>query len=324
MHLIVSHSPHIRSKQTVDFLMWNVVIALVPMLLVSVYLFGFPALTASLVGVLSCVAFEYLLNKYLLKDQINTVRDGSAALTGLLLAFNLPATIPIWMIILGSFIAIAVAKISFGGVGQNLFNPALVGRVFLLISFPVEMTQWPTNSLAAADAATAATPLMMLKEGLSFGKTIPEIQQVLPSITDVFLGNSGGCLGEVSAIALLLGFLYMLVRGIITWHIPIYVMGSLFALTGIMHLIDPLQYASPLFHLLSGGVVLGAVFMATDMVTSPMSRKGMLVFGCGIGIITALIRLFGSYPEGISFAILIMNGFVPLLNTYMKPRKFGA
>jgi electron transport complex protein RnfD len=223
-------------------------------------------------------------------------------------------------------VAIGIGKLSFGGLGNNPFNPALVGRVFLLISFPVQMTSWPvpiTSRLHYIDAETAATPLSVIKEGVSSGQTIPELMSEIPSYINMFIGNIGGSAGEMAGIALILGGIYLLWKKIITWHIPVSVIGSVIIFTGILHLIDPSTYADPLFHVLAGGVLLGAFFMATDYVTSPMSRQGMLLYGVGIGVITVLIRVFGSYPEGVSFAILIMNAFTPLIDRYMKPKRFG-
>jgi len=211
--------------------------------------------------------------------------------------------------------------------GNNPFNPALVGRVFLLISFPVQMTSWPKVSVlnfAMTDAQTGATPLAIVKEGIKNGQNFGDIISQLPvSYTDMFMGQMGGSLGEISALALLLGGVFLLLRKIITWHIPIAMLGSIALFTGVLHLINPADYADPVFHLLTGGVMLGAIFMATDMVTSPMSSKGMLIFGVGIGVITVLIRVWGAYPEGVSFAILIMNAFVPLINKGFKPKRFG-
>ncbi|MBT8178352.1 MAG: RnfABCDGE type electron transport complex subunit D [Eudoraea sp.] len=324
--IIVSASPHVHSDRTASKLMYDVVIALVLVFLVSLYVFGYNALIATVTAAASCVLFEYLIQRYVMKTQ-TTIGDGSALITGILLAFNLPTGIPIWMIIVGSFVAIGVAKLSFGGLGFNIFNPALVGRVFLLVSFPVEMTLWPTaveNNTTLADAVTGATTLGLIKDGVQFGQTISEINAQIPSTTDMFLGITAGSLGEMSALALLVGGLYLIGRKVISWHIPITVLLSIAVLTGIFWWIDPEQYANPLIHVLSGGAILGAFYMATDLVTSPVTKKGMVVFALGIGVITVVIRLFGSYPEGISFAILIMNAFVPLINSYFKPRRFGS
>lgn len=324
--IIISASPHVHSDRTSKKVMYDVIIALIPAFLVSLYVFGISALILTSVAVTSCLLFEYLIQKYVLKTEI-TIKDGSALITGILLAFNLPAGLPIWMILVGSLVAIGIGKMSFGGLGFNIFNPALVGRVFLLISFPVQMTMWPTavgNSTSIADAVTGATPLGMIKEGLMFGDTMTNISANLPSNLEMFLGISGGSIGEMSGLALLLGGVYLLVRKVITWHIPVTILVTMALMTGIFWVIKPEGYASPLIHILSGGAILGAFYMATDLVTSPMTKKGMIIFAIGIAVITVVIRLFGAYPEGVSFAILIMNAFVPLINTYFKPRRFGT
>ena len=324
--IIISASPHIHASRTSKKLMYDVLIALIPAFLVSLYVFGIGALVVTSVAVISCVLFEYVIQKYLLHSKV-TIGDGSALLTGVLLAFNLPSGLPIWMVIAGSLVAIGVAKMSFGGLGFNIFNPALVGRVFLLISFPVQMTAWPTaieNKTTLADAVTGATPLGIIKEGLQFGDTMAVISAKLPTTIDLLLGFTGGSLGEMSAIALILGGLYLIYRKVISWHIPLVVLATIVVITGVFWWWNPLQYANPLIHLLSGGAILGAFFMATDLVTSPMTKKGMVLFALGVGFITVVIRLFGAYPEGISFAILIMNAFVPLINSYFKPRRFGV
>ncbi len=320
--LTISPSPHLHDGSSVKKIMYSVIIALAPALLWSFYVFGLPAVIVTLVSVVSCVLFEWLIQKYILKV-IPTINDGSAILTGILLSMNLPATLPFWIVIIGALIAIGIAKMSFGGLGQNPFNPALVGRVFLLISFPVQMTTWPQN-LRATDAVSGATPLSLIKEGLKTGESASEMMKKLPDYGDLLLGNIGGSLGEISALLLLIGFVFLLIRKVITWHIPVSVIGSVFIFTGIIWLINPEQNIDPLYHILTGGVMLGAIYMATDMVTSPMSRTGQIVFGIGIGIITVCIRLWGAYPEGISFAILIMNAFTPLINNYIKPKHFGA
>jgi len=324
--IIISASPHVHSDRTSQRIMYDVVIALAPAFLVSVYVFGINAFMVTTTAVVSCLLFEYLFQKYLLKTP-TTITDGSALITGILLAFNVPSGLPIWMVIVGSLVAIGIAKLSFGGLGFNIFNPALVGRVFLLVSFPVQMTVWPTaveNNTSIADAVTGATTLGIIKDGLQFGGTMTELSAQLPSNLNLFLGLTGGSLGEMSALALLLGGVYLLARKVITWHIPVALLGTLVLMTGIFWWIDPEHYAHPLIHLFSGGAVLGAFYMATDLVTSPVTKKGMVIFAIGIGIITVVIRLFGSYPEGISFAILIMNAFVPLINKYFKPRRFGS
>jgi electron transport complex protein RnfD len=306
--------------------MYDVLIALIPAFLVSIYVFGIGALIVTAVAVASCLFFEFVIQKYLLKVS-TSITDGSALLTGVLLAFNLPSNIPIWMIIVGSLVAIGIAKLSFGGLGFNIFNPALVGRVFLLISFPVQMTSWPTaieNQGKIVDALTGATPLGIIKEGLQMGENMTSLITQIPTNLDLLLGITGGSLGEMSALALLLGGIYLLIRKVISWHIPVVILMTIALLTGIFWMLNPEQYASPIFHLLAGGAILGAFYMATDLVTSPMTKKGMVIFAIGIGLITVVIRLFGAYPEGVSFAILIMNAFVPLINTYFKPRRFGS
>lgn len=315
-NLIVSPSPHIHGGDSISKNMYGVLIALVPAFLVSLYFFGLGALIVTATSVAACVLFEYLIQKFLMKKE-PTVWDGSAVLTGVLLAFNLPSNLPIWIILIGALAAIGIGKMSFGGLGNNIFNPALVGRVFLLISFPAQMTTWPEVGqwTAYTDATTGATVLSLMNEG-ALNK--------LPTLADMLLGKMGGSLGEVSALALLLGLLFMLWKKIITWHIPVSILTTVFVFTGIMYLVNPEQYANPLVHLLSGGLMLGAIFMATDYVTSPMSKNGMLVYGVGIGLLTTVIRLFGSYPEGMSFAILIMNALTPLINSYIKPKHFGG
>lgn len=324
--IVISASPHVHSDRTSKKIMYDVVIAMIPAFLVSLYVFGLGALVLTSVAVISCLVFEYLIQKYLLKAE-TTISDGSALITGILLAFNLPSGLPIWMIVVGSLVAIGVAKMSFGGLGFNIFNPALVGRVFLLVSFPVQMTMWPTaveNNMILADAVTGATPLGIVKEGLMFGGNMTELSTQIPSSLDMFLGISGGSIGEMSALAIILGGLYLMYRKVISWHIPMTILGTMAVLTGIFWLVNPEHYANPVFHLLTGGAMLGAFFMATDLVTSPMTKKGMVIFAIGIGVITVVIRIFGAYPEGVSFAILIMNAFVPLINTYFKPKRFGA
>ena len=323
---IISASPHVHSSRTSQRLMYDVLIALSPAFLVSIYVFGIGALLVTAVAVASCVFFEFIIQKFLLKTAI-TIHDGSALLTGVLLAFNLPSNLPIWMIVVGSLVAIGIAKSSFGGLGFNIFNPALVGRVFLLISFPVQMTSWPTaleNQGKLLDAVTGATPLGFVKEGLQAGETMTSLASQIPSNMELFLGITGGSLGEMSVIALLIGGIYLLIRKVISWHIPITMLGTIAIVTGVFWLVSPENNASPLFHILTGGAVLGAFYMATDLVTSPITRKGMLIFAVGVGLLTVVIRIFGAYPEGVSFAIIIMNAFVPLINTYFKPRRFGS
>ncbi len=302
--------------------MYGVLIALAPAFLASLYFFGLGALIVTATSVAACVFFEWAIGKFIMKKPTTTVMDGSAILTGVLLAFNLPSNLPLWIIVLGALFAIGVGKMSFGGLGSNPFNPALVGRVFLLLSFPVQMTTWPVvgQLTAYTDAATGATPLALMKQAIN-GDAAALGQ--LPDLLSHLLGQNGGCLGEVSALALLLGLAYMLWKKIITWHIPVSILATVFVFGGIMHLVDPAKYVSPVLQLLSGGLMLGAIFMATDYVTSPMNKKGMLIYGVCIGLLTVIIRLFGAYPEGMSFAILIMNAFTPLINTYCKPKRFG-
>jgi Na+-translocating ferredoxin:NAD+ oxidoreductase subunit D len=321
----ISNAPHIHAKDSTRSLMTDVIIAMMPALAASVYYFGTGAVIVTLVSVLSCVLFEFLIQKYILKGPA-TITNGSAIVTGLLLAFNLPSNIPLYIIVIGALVAIGIAKMTFGGLGNNPFNPALVGRVFLLISFPVKMTSWPVPNgfhTGYADAVTGATPLALVKEGIKNGESLSGLMDKVPTHMQMFYGHMGGSMGEVAAIALLLGLVYMLILKTITWHIPVSVLGSVAVFTGILWLIDPSKNADPLFHLLTGGVMLGAIFMATDYVTSPMTHKGMILYGILIGVITVIIRVYGSYPEGVSFAILIMNAFVPLINMNTKPKRFG-
>ena len=323
--ITISPSPHVYEDTTVKRLMFDVVIALLPALAFSIYFFGMGAIIVTLTAVVSCLAFEWLIQKYMLKKE-PSITDGSALVTGILLAFNVPTNLPIWIIIVGSLVAIGVGKMSFGGLGNNPFNPALVGRVFMLISFPVQMTSWPVPtgfSNSYTDAVTGATPLGVMKEGIGAGEPVSAIMDKIPSHMEMFYGYMGGSMGEIAAVALLLGFTYLLIRKVITWHIPISIVGTIAIFTGILWFVNPEANADPLFHILTGGVLLGAIFMATDYVTSPMSVKGMWIYGIGIGLITVLIRVFGAYPEGVSFAILIMNAFVPLINMYIKPKRFG-
>lgn len=320
---IVSLSPHVHSGDSVQKNMYGVLIALVPALLVSFVMFGLGAFIVTATSVAACIFFEWAIAKYILKRPSTSIMDGSAAVTGILLAFNMPSNLPVWIILIGALFAIGVVKMSFGGLGCNLFNPALAARAFLLLSFPVQMTTWPTPGQMGTylDAETCATPLSVMK-GVIKGAPGVSLDQ-LPDSFQLLIGTNPGCLGEVSAAAILLGLLYMLWKRIITWHIPVSIFATVFLFSGIMHLANPAIYASPIVHLLSGGLMLGAVFMATDYVTSPMSKKGMVLYGICIGLLTVIIRQFGAYPEGMSFAILIMNAFTPLINTYCKPKRFG-
>lgn len=308
--ITISPSPHAQTSTTVSKLMLHVIIALIPTVLVALYYFGIGAAIVIATSILGCVAVEYLITRYML-GQKPSIGNLSAVLTGLLLALNLPSNLPVWMVLIGCVVAIGIAKMTFGGLGSNIFNPALVGRVFLLLSFPVAMTTWPeplVNRLAYTDATTGATVLGQLKQH------IIEPSQV--NLLDSLMGNMGGSLGEVGAIALVIGFIYLLCTKVITWHIPVSILAT-------VALFSLCIGAPAAVELLSGGLLLGAIFMATDYVTSPMSHRGMLLYGVMIGLITIIIRQWGAYPEGMSFAILIMNGVTPLINRYMKPRKFG-
>jgi electron transport complex protein RnfD len=302
--------------------MYGVCIALLPALLCSFYFFGLGAIAVTAVSVASCVFFEWAINKYMLKNLRPTITDGSAILTGILLAFNLPSNIPLWIVVIGALFAIGVVKMTFGGLGCNLFNPALAGRAFLLISFPVQMTTWPNpgQGFMTLDATTGATPLATMK---LIAKGEASMSDLGNSLTDMLIGNTGGCLGEVCAIAILIGLVYLLVKKIITWHIPVSILVTVAIFSGLLHLANPTTYVAPQYELLSGGLLLGAVFMATDYVTSPMTHKGQLIYGVAIGLLTMVIRTWGAYPEGMSFAILIMNAFTPLINNYCKPKRFG-
>lgn len=321
----IAPSPHVHSGDSISKNMYFVLLALIPAFAVSIYNFGLGSLVVMAVSVAACMFFEYAIAKYLLKTE-PSILDGSGLITGVLLAFNIPSTLPVWIIIIGALVAVGIGKMSFGGLGNNLFNPALVGRVFLLISFPVQMTNWAepgVNRLAYMDVTTGATPLAVIKEGLLNGENYKELLTKIPSYTDMFYGYTGGSAGEMAALALILGLLFMLWKKVITWHIPLSIIGTVALFTAILFYAGA-PSADPIVHLLSGGLMLGAIFMATDYVTSPMSKTGMLIYGIGIGIITVVIRVFGAYPEGISFAILIMNAFVPIIDQYIKPKRFGV
>lgn len=311
--LVVSPSPHVHSGDTIEKNMYGVLIALVPTFIVSLYVFGLDALILTIASVLFCMITEYVIQKFILKKE-PTILDGSAIITGVLLAFNLPSNLPLWILVIGAIVAIGIGKMSFGGLGNNIFNPALLGRVFLLISFPAQMTSWPLPSTKAlVDGMTSATVL----------ENITTNPQALPSISDMFFGLEAGSIGEMSVMALLLGLIYMLWKKVITWHIPVSIIASVAIFTSIMYLFDPSPVNNPLIHLFSGGLMLGAIFMATDYATSPLSHRGMIIYGVGIGVVTMCIRLWGAYPEGVSFAILLMNAFTPLINNFVKPKRFG-
>jgi electron transport complex protein RnfD len=308
--LVVSISPHLHKDESVKKIMWIVVLSLIPTGIAGIFIFGLSALWVTMLGVISAVVTEGIL-QVLTKRRV-TALDGSAVLTGLLLAYNLPPDVPFWLPIVGSVFAIAIGKQVFGGLGQNIFNPALVGRVFLMASWPRYMTTFtkPLNY----DAITSATPLAMIKEG----KVIENI-----SYLDLFLGKRGGCIGEVCILALLIGATFLFVKGYISWHIPMPYIITVGLLT---YIFGPKGLFSGdwIFQILSGGLILGAFFMATDYVTSPLTRKGQIIFGIGCGLITAVIRLWGGYPEGVSYAILMMNAATPVIDRYTKNRIYGT
>ena len=311
--LFASPSPHIHTADNTRRIMGDVVLALIPALAVSTYVLGLRVLFVTFVAVASCVLFEYLISRLFLKRKA-TIGDLSAVVTGVLLAFNLPVGIPWWIVVIGALVAIGIGKMTFGGLGCNPFNPALTGRIFLLIAYPVEMTDWTTG----------------VPDALSGSTVLPAVKYHLTSLADVnfahlFGGVMNGSMGEISAVALLVGGIYLLVRKVISWHIPVAVLGTmaLFAFATAIGQGD-LMWQLPLFHLMAGGAMLGAIFMATDYSTSPMTHKGMLIYGVGIGIITMVIRLWGAYPEGMSFAIFIMNAATPLINKYCRPKRLGT
>lgn len=316
----VSPSPHVHGEMSTVRIMSDVIIALLPALVVSIRVFGWEALLVTAVSVVSCVLFEFLIQKFIVRGPL-TVNNLSAAVTGMLLAFNLPVNIPLWIVVIGALFAIGVVKMPFGGIGKNLFNPAIAGRVFLLIAYPVQMTSFPSPTIEGyVDAYSGATPLAAAKAGaVDFSNY---------DVPGMLAGAIPGSFGEIATLALLLGGAYLLIRRVITWHIPVAVLGTMAVFAVIVSLCRcegyAMLYQYPLFHLLAGGAVLGAVYMATDYTTSPMTHAGMLIYGVGIGAITMLIRLWGQYPEGMSFAILIMNSVVPLINKYVKPSRFGA
>ena len=322
MKPIISLSPHVHGGDSVQRNMYGVCMALLPALAASLWLFGLGAAIVMLTSVASCVFFEWAIAKFILKRERITITDGSAVLTGMLLGFNLPSNLPIWIIIIGALVAIGIGKMTFGGLGCNPFNPALAGRIFLLISFPVQMTSWPEikQYMAYTDATTSATPLSLMQTAIATGDA--SVLEQLPSLEEMLLGAMGGSLGEVSALMLLLGTVFMLWKKIITWHIPVSILGTVAVFSTALHLWNP-AYAHPLAVLMSGGLILGACFMATDYVTSPMSHRGQLIYGVCIGLLTVVIRNWGAYPEGMSFAIFTMNAFTPLINTYCKPKRYG-
>ncbi|MDD4556600.1 MAG: RnfABCDGE type electron transport complex subunit D [Alphaproteobacteria bacterium] len=327
-----STTPHMLSNQTTQSVMFDVVLALFPTLIVSVLFFGLKAVLVLVTSVTACLTFEYICNRFWLMKERNSTRDFSAVITALLLACSLPSNLPLIFVVFGAFVAIVIAKMSFGGLGKNIFNPALSGRVFLFLSFPVYMTSWPKpsfNNFFQQDVSTGATTLELIKySDASTSATRLDNNDYLNEIPDYFdmiTGYIAGSLGEVSAIALLLGLAYLLYRNVITWHIPFFYILTVFLTVYVVSLFseEPLKY-SAVTHVLSGGLLLGAIFMATDYVTSPMSEKGKIIFAIGCGLLTVLIRLTTVYSEGVSFAILIMNAFVPFIDRISVPRIYGT
>ena len=322
--VLVSPSPHVHSPASTNGIMRDVVIALCPAIIVSILFYGWSELLVLALSAVFCVGLEWLIARYLMHKQ-EIFSGWSALVTGLLLAMNLPSTTPWWIVLIGAIFAIGVVKMSFGGLGQNLFNPAIAGRVFLLISFPVQMTNWavPRGFIPSVDAVSGATPLGLIKEGLKSGHSISETLANSGLDMNMLLRDIGGSAGEISAIALLVGFCYLLVRKVVKPWIPLSILLTIAVIAAIFHGVSPERFTGVGFNLLTGGVLLGAFFMATDYVTSPMSNWGGVVFGIGIGLIVMMIRYFGSYPEGMSFAILIMNCFVPLINRAFHQKKYG-
>lgn len=306
---LVSSSPHIRSGETTQRIMLDVIIALMPALFAGVFYFGFKALSITVVAVVFAIVTEAVMQKLLGKPI--TINDLSAAVTGILLAFNVPATAPLWMVAIGSVFAIAIVKHCFGGIGNNFMNPALAARAMLLASWPVRMTTWVAPG---ADAVSTATPLGILKNG------VEATGQVLPSIWDLFIGNIGGCIGETSALALLIGGIYLIYRGVISYRIPLTYIATVGVLAFLFGGFDPYIM---IYNIFAGGLFLGAIFMATDYSTSPITAKGQVIMGIGAGILTSVIRFYGGYPEGVSYSILLMNIATPLIDRYTMPRKFG-
>ncbi len=311
--------PHYHGDENTSKIMRSVLFALVPALLMSVIFFGIDSFKITLMAVVCCMGLEYAIQKYLLKVPA-TVRDGSAAVTGMLLAFCLPVSSPVWMVAIGSLVSIGLAKLAFGGIGKNPFNPALVGALALALLFPGRMTAWTAN-ITTADSFTGATPLGLLKVGLNSGKALSQVtgEMQLPGYFDLFWGNISGSLGEISSLAILIGGIYLLWKKIISWQIPVSIISSIVLVQGILWLLAPGRFMDPIFHLITGAVMLGAIFLATDPATSPANPHGQVVFGAGIGVITLLIRNFSPYPEGVGFAILFMNGVTPLINKKFPP-----
>lgn len=320
--LFLTSSPHALGEDTIERIMWSVVLSLVPAALAGLYFFGWDALKVIIFSMGATLAAEALYQK--ISGHKIVIRDGSAAVTGLLLALTLPPASPWWLSIIGGFFAIIICKQLYGGLGFNPFNPALMARVFLLIAFPLHMTRWPVPHplFTGIDAKTGATPLGDLQVARLTGKGIGEAARL--NLFDAFIGNMGGSIGEISALALLIGAAYLLYKQYITWHIPVSMVGTVMVFSGIFWVIDPAKYANPVFHLLTGGLIIGAFFMATDMVTCPVTLKGQLLFGFGCGLITIIIRMWGGYPEGVSFAIVLMNIVSPMIDRYIRPVRYGA
>jgi electron transport complex protein RnfD len=319
MEFLVSSSPHMHSGESIPKIMWWVSLALAPATIMAIVLFQWKAIVVLTSTIGSAVIFEALIQKW--RGVPIRIKDGSGFLAGLLLALNLPPSSPAWMCVVGSFIMIVIAKELYGGLGYNPFNPALVARVALLIAFPTQMTSW-TSPSTIPDSVTGATPLALAKENLLLQGAV-NINFDLDLAWDLLVGNIMGSLGETSVIALVSGGVLLLLKGYINWRVPFSFISTVFVITGVVWFIDPSIVANPFYHVWSGGLMLGAIFMATDMVTSPVTLKGMWIFGIGCGLITAVIRLWGGYPEGVAFAILIMNATVPLIDRYTKPRVFG-
>jgi electron transport complex protein RnfD len=317
--LIVSASPHIRDRDSIPKIMWTVAISLLPAVIAGTYFFGPRVLLLVLISVVTAVATEAIIQK-LMRRKV-TVSDGSAVVTGMLLAMVISPGVPLWLPVVGAFCSIAIAKSLFGGLGYNIFNPALIGRAILLASFPVAMTTWPMPAGMQLDSVTGATTLAMIKAMAKEGSL--DLAR-LPSLWNLFIGRIGGCVGETSALALLIGAALLLARGIITWHIPVSYIGTVAAIVGLSQLFGDQNFALIPVHIFAGGLILGAFFMATDMVTTPLTKKGSVVFGVGAGVLTCVIRLLGGYPEGVCYSILLMNALTPLIDRYVKPHRFGT
>ena len=323
--LFAAPSPHIHGGEKTRRIMFDVILALIPALAVSTYVMGWRVLLVTGVAVAGCALFEYLFG--LMLGRRTTIGDLSAIVTGMLLAFNLPVGIPWWIVLIGAVVAIGVGKMTFGGLGCNPFNPALTGRIFLLIAYPVQMTDWTTNVPDTISGSTALAEVKYSTYDVAGNIVLDRMNLESVDFLDMFGGTMNGSLGEIASLALILGGLYLLWRKVITWHIPVAVLGTMavFALCVALGIGGgALCYELPLFHILAGGALLGAIFMATDYSTSPMTHKGMLLYGVGIGLLTMIIRLWGAYPEGMSFAIFIMNAATPLINKYLRPKRFGT